>query len=101
MTFNCVVTNGHYLYWDVQFSDPELSNIGRQRFLTSDPLGILKSIGYALDHTFELRLTSNSLGALTSTASTIAEKRLEGTRVSCQDFNSLQSTSVIHIVQST
>lgn len=99
VTFNCVVTNGNYLYWDMEFSDPELANIDRQRFLTSHPLGITRSIGYAPGHTFELNLTSNSLGALTSTASTIAEKRLEGTRVSCQDINSLRNTSVIHIVQ--
>ena len=102
VTFNCVVTNGHYLYWEVEFSDPQLANIGRQRFLTSNPVGMLKPIGYASGHTFEFNLTSNSLGALTSTASTIAEKRLEGTRVSCQDFNSqLRNTSVIHIVQGT
>ena len=99
MTFSCVVQNGHYLYWDVEFSDPAFSNINRQRFLTSDGLGNYRPIGYAHGHTFEFNLTSNLLGTLNSTATTIAEPRLEGTRVSCQDINSVQKTSVIHIVQ--
>ena len=100
VTFKCIVKNGSKLQWEVQFSDPELTII-RQRFLTSDALGHPKFINYTRAHTFEFNLTSNSPGALISTASTIAEWRLEGTRVSCRDMNSAQNTSVIHIIQST
>ena len=100
VTFKCIVKNGSKLQWEVQFSDPELTII-RQRFLISDALGHPKSINYTRVHTFEFNLTSNSPGALISTASTIAEQRLEGTRVSCRGTNSAQNTSVIHIIQST
>jgi hypothetical protein len=91
------VQNGHKLYWDVDFSDPELSNIESQRFLISDTPGSRRSISYSHGYAFELNLTSNS-PALMSSASTIAEQWLEGTRVSCRDMN-VQNTSVIHIVQ--
>lgn len=101
VTFNCVVQNGHYLYWDVDFSDPAFSNIDNQRFTTSDGLGSHRSIGYASGHTFEFNLTSNSPGALISTASTTTERWLEGTRVICRGKNSVQNASVIHIVQGT
>ena len=98
MTFKCIVNNGTRLHWNVEFSDPVQIS---QRFLTSDALGQPKFISYTREHTFEFNLTSNSPGALISTASTIAEQRLEGTRVSCRDMNSAQNTSVIHIIQST
>jgi hypothetical protein len=101
VTFNCVVQNGHKLYWDVDFSDPELSNIESQRFVTSmtDTPGSWRSISYDHGYAFEFNLTSRSNSpALISTASTITEQRLEGTRVSCRDMN-VQNTSVIHIVQ--
>ena len=100
MIFKCIVNNGARLHWNVEFSDPELAMIS-QRFLTSDALGQPKFISYTREHTFEFNLTSNSPGALISTASTIAEQRLEGTRVSCRDMNFVQNTSVIHIIQST
>ena len=97
--FTCIVQNGHYLYWNVDFSHAGFSNINRQRFITSNQLGSHRSIYYATGHAFNFNLTSNSLGSLVSTASTNAEQRLEGTQVSCQDASSAQNTSVIHIVQ--
>ena len=96
--FTCTVQNGHYLYWNVDFSHAGFSNINK-RFITSNQLGSHRSIPYATGNAFNFNLTSNSLGSLISTASTNAEQRLEGTQVSCQDASSAQNTSVIHIVQ--
>ena len=68
MTFTCVVTNGDRLYWEVDYSDAEWSDVLTQRYSVTDNQGKSFTHKNYVGHIFKFNLTDNT--HLTSTATT-------------------------------
>ena len=72
VTITCVVNTGNKLYWDVDYSDPSLPGIHRQRYLATEDQPGLRKHG----NIFEFNLTSNSPSLISTTSTTIQHPEL-------------------------
>ena len=94
VTFTCVVPQGSQkLRWNVDFNNPSLPDIGRERlFMMSNEVGdIFNAMSYM--ELFNFTLTSKS--PFTSTMVTRADAQLNDAAVTCD--NTIDATITVHL----